>query len=113
MKKSILFIVLLLVVGAAQSIAQRTISGSVSDESGIPLIGATVLEKGTSNGTVSDADGSFSLTVGDGAVLIVSYIGHETREIPTDGVSELDIVLAESARGARRAEMPLRASGWR
>ncbi len=58
----------------------RQASGHVEDSQG-PLIGATVMEKGTNNGTVTDFDGNFSLNVQPGATLVVSYVGYESMEI--------------------------------
>jgi hypothetical protein len=65
------------------SILQQTkrITGTVTDSSGEAVIGANVKEKGTTNGTVTDADGNFSLTVAENAVLQVSYIGYITQEV--------------------------------
>ena len=59
---------------------QKAASGTVADSQG-PLIGATVLEKGTNNGTITDADGRFSLNVKPGATLVISYVGYETQEV--------------------------------
>ncbi|WP_373517654.1 SusC/RagA family TonB-linked outer membrane protein, partial [Pricia sp.] len=74
------------------------ISGSVTDQNGAPLPGASVVEKGTSNGSVSDFDGNFQITVGDGeAALIVSYIGYATLEIPVNGQTSLQISLQEDS----------------
>lgn len=58
-----------------------TASGSIVDETGIPVIGATIIEKGTGNGTVSDIDGNFSLKVSEGTPLTISYIGYSTIEM--------------------------------
>ena len=58
----------------------KKVTGRVSDSMG-PLIGATVLEKGTSNGTVTDMEGNFSLSVSQGATLVVSYVGYLTQEL--------------------------------
>ena len=55
--------------------SQTTISGKITDTSGEPLIGATVLEKGTTNGVVSDFNGNYELTVADGSTIVVSYTG--------------------------------------
>lgn len=77
--------------------SQRTVSGTISDSGGEALIGATVLEKGTNNGTVSDIDGSFALAVGDAAVLIVSYTGFATQEIEVGSQAEFTILLNEDA----------------
>ncbi len=73
----------------------QTISGIVTDASG-PLPGANVLVKGTSLGTITDVDGSFTLSgVEPGAVLEISYIGYTTVEVPVDGQSVYNIVLKE------------------
>ncbi len=58
-----------------QQINQKRIKGTIIDENGEPIIGANIVEKGTTNGTVTDVDGFFSLQVEEGAVLHVSYIG--------------------------------------
>ena len=79
---------------------QFQLSGSISDSEGQPLPGASIVEKGTSNGTQSDFDGNYTMEVANGnAVLIVSYIGYATKEISLNGQSVLDIVLEESAAG--------------
>ena len=62
--------------------AQQEISGTVVDETGEGVIGATVMEKGTSNGTVTDFDGNFKLKVQAGRTLVFSYIGYLTQELP-------------------------------
>ena len=62
--------------------AQEAITGNVVDQTGEPVIGATVMEKGTSNGTVTDFDGNFSLKVAAGKTLVFSYIGYQTVELP-------------------------------
>ena len=61
--------------------AQQEITGTVSDIMG-PVIGATVMEKGTSNGTVTDFDGNFKLKVEAGKTLVFSYVGYLTQELP-------------------------------
>ena len=76
---------------------QNTISGKVTDENGDPLPGATIIEKGTTNGTATDVDGSYRLTVPDDAVLLISFIGHETQEIPVNNRSVIDATLNLSA----------------
>ena len=62
--------------------AQTEISGTVIDPTGETVIGATVMEKGTSNGTVTDFDGNFTLKVEAGKILVISYIGYLTQEVP-------------------------------
>lgn len=74
---------------------QRTVSGVITDASGETIIGATVLVKGTTQGTVSDIDGAFTLEVTDDAVVAISYIGYLPKEIPVAGRSTLSIVLHE------------------
>lgn len=71
-----------------------TIRGNVVDSNGIPVIGASVLVKGTSNGTITDIDGNFILQNATGT-LIVSYIGYKTQEISLSGQNNLNIVLKE------------------
>jgi len=78
------------VVASVQQSKQAT--GHVADSQG-PLVGATVMEKGTSNGTVTDMDGYFSLNVKPGATLVISYIGYETQEIKAG--DDLNIILKE------------------
>jgi hypothetical protein len=81
---------------AAESVASveqtKQATGQVVDAEG-PLIGATVMEKGTSNGTVTDINGNFSLNVKSGATLVISYVGYVTQEIKAG--SGLRITLAE------------------
>ena len=59
----------------------KAVSGVIIDASGLPVIGANVLEKGTSNGTITDLDGKFTLNVKPGATLVISYIGYVSQEI--------------------------------
>lgn len=78
--------------------AQSVVTGSVKDGSGEPIIGATIMEKGTPNGGVTDLDGNFSIKVGDHATLVVSYVGYERQEVSVAGKSTVNIVLTESGR---------------
>lgn len=71
------------------------VTGIVTDQNGEPLPGSTIQEKGTNNGTITDVDGRYSLSVGDNAVLIVSFVGFEAKEIPLNGRSVIDVVLVE------------------
>lgn len=68
------------------------VSGTVTDATGDPLIGATVVVKGTTDGTVTELDGSYLLNVREG-VLVFSFTGYETQEIAIDGRSRIDVVL--------------------
>ncbi|WP_288373160.1 TonB-dependent receptor [uncultured Algoriphagus sp.] len=74
-----------------------SISGTVKDETGMPLPGATVLVKGTTNGTVTDLDGNFTLEVSEGAILQISYVGYELQELPVNGQSIFEIQLKPDA----------------
>jgi len=72
------------------------ISGVVVDPTGETVIGANVVEKGTTNGTITDTNGKFTLEVGDKAVLIVSYIGYESREVNVGNQRSFTIRLSEN-----------------
>ncbi|MBU2916248.1 MULTISPECIES: SusC/RagA family TonB-linked outer membrane protein [Reichenbachiella] len=74
-------------------VADLTVSGVVLDEMGQPLPGATVVERGTTNGTVTNLDGKFSVTVSEDAVLVVSFLGYKTQEVTVGGRSVLDVNL--------------------
>lgn len=74
------------------------VDGHVTNEAGEPVIGASVTVKGTSNGTSTDATGSFSVTVPENAVLVISAVGYNTIEVPVNGRSSIDIRLTQSAR---------------
>jgi TonB-linked SusC/RagA family outer membrane protein len=81
-----------------QQITLRRITGRVLDEKGEPVIGANVMEKGTTNGTTTGIDGSFSLNISEGAMLQVSYIGYLTKEIPVDERNNMDITILEDTQ---------------
>jgi len=76
---------------------QSSVSGTVTDDTGAPLPGASIVEKGTTNGTQTDFDGNYTINVADGATLVISYIGYATQEIPVNGQSTIDVTLAEDA----------------
>ena len=82
--------------GDVQNVQQATkkITGTVVDAQG-PVIGASVMEKGTTNGTVTDFDGNFALNVNPGATIVISYIGYETQEIKVGNQSNINITLSE------------------
>ncbi len=78
------------------TMAQRTITGTVTDTEGESLIGASVLVKGTTTGTVTDIDGSYSLDVPEGEqTLVFSYTGYATQDVVTSASNVLDVVLSE------------------
>ena len=76
--------------------AKKKVTGIVKDQNGEPIIGANVVEKGTTNGTVTDVDGKYSLEVSPSAILQISYVGFDTKEIPVKGKNTMDIFLAEN-----------------
>lgn len=82
----------------AYAIVQQNnkVTGTVNDDLG-PITGASIIEKGTTNGTITDIDGMFSLDVKPGATLVISYIGYKTQEI-TAGNSPLNILLEEDTQ---------------
>jgi TonB-linked SusC/RagA family outer membrane protein len=77
---------------------QNTITGKVTDANGEPIIGANIIEVGTTNGTVTDMDGNFSLKVADNATIRVSYIGYVEQEINTAGKTSFNITLVEDTQ---------------
>ena len=95
MKK--LFFVLICSLLSVAMMAAVTVRGTViSTEDGLPVIGASVLEKGTSNGTITDFDGMYELTVQADATLVVSYVGLVTQELKVTG-SQMDVRLSADA----------------
>ena len=90
---TLLLFALIFSVGAMM--AQRTVTGTVTDDTGESLIGANVLVKGTTTGTVTDIDGSFSIDVPDAInTLVISSVGYTTEEFDVTGITTLDVVLA-------------------
>jgi len=100
MIKSIFYSLIAALLCIQGVVAQDTVTGTVTDAQNIPLPGASVLEKGTSNGTTTDFDGNFTIEVGEeNAVLEVSYIGYSTLEMPLNGQSNVTIqLLVDSAQ---------------
>ena len=73
-----------------------TITGVVNDKSGEPIIGANILEKGTTNGVITNVDGEYTLKVkGANSVLIVSYIGYKSQEITVGNQRKINVTLAD------------------
>ena len=95
------FLVLLLMLGMlfglpGSMFAQKhVVTGTVVDQNGEPMVAVTVMEKGTSNGTITNFDGVFSLSVANNATLSVSFVGFKTQETSTTGKSNVRIVLRE------------------
>lgn len=76
---------------------QITVQGVVKDQTGETVIGASVMEKGTTNGTITGIDGDFSLNMSPNGTLIVSFVGYKTQEVQVKGQKQLQVVLSEDA----------------
>jgi TonB-linked SusC/RagA family outer membrane protein len=90
--------VLCILVCSLTAFAQNRVSGRVVDVSGETVAGANVVEKGTSNGIITDIDGRFTLSVGENAVLRISYVGYVTQEVAVANRTMLDVTLLEDAQ---------------
>jgi len=78
--------------------AQTTVTGTITDTSGMPLPGASIVVKGTTNGVSSDFDGNYSIDVSsNSATFVVSYVGYATKEVAYTGATTLNITLSEDA----------------
>ncbi len=87
---------LFLLLFAVQAIyAQSVCKGVVTDADNAPLIGVSIYEKGTTRGTVSDVNGSYSIECSPNAILVFSYVGFATQEIELNGTTTLDVTLTE------------------
>lgn len=76
----------------------KKVTGTIIDETGEPVIGANVVQKGTTNGSITDIDGRFSLEIPEDAILEISYIGYLTQSIPVKNKSSLQITLREDTQ---------------
>src|SRR5688572_13947799 len=90
------YLVVFFVFAASLANAQsRTVTGTVtSADDGTPVPGVNILEKGTSNGTVSDADGKYSINVSDNSTLVFSFVGYSSQELPVGSQSTISVSLA-------------------
>lgn len=80
------------------ALAQKiTVTGTVTDPSGEPLIGASVLAQGTSNGTATDIDGNYTINVDANGTLVFSYVGYDTQNVAIKGRTKIDVQLAENS----------------
>lgn len=94
-----LFLLLTLLSFSLTALAQQKVTGKVKDSSGESVIGASVVVKGNNTmGTITDFDGNFMLDVPAKSVLVISYIGYVTQEVPTAGKNSLEIVLKEDTK---------------
>ncbi len=96
MKKYYLPVTIFLLCIAFCAQAQQTVSGTIQDPQGGTLVGASVLEKGTNNGTIADVEGNYQITLTTGEpTLLFSFIGYLTEEIPVNNQSSLNVTLRE------------------
>ncbi|MCB0583881.1 MAG: SusC/RagA family TonB-linked outer membrane protein [Phaeodactylibacter sp.] len=98
MEKRLLLFTSLVLFLSMTAWAQRTVTGTVIDDLGEPLIGANVLEVGTSNGTITDIDGKYSIDVQEGASLQFSLIGYNSQTVEVGAESMIDITLQEGVQ---------------
>ncbi|WP_421869199.1 SusC/RagA family TonB-linked outer membrane protein [Marinoscillum sp.] len=117
MKKLFTKVFLIAMLATPAMAQQVTVSGTVTDaDSGEPLIGANIVEKGTTNGTVTDYDGNYQVNVSPGSILVISYIGYETQEFPlnnrttinaklTLNLEELDEVVVVGYGSVRKSDL--------
>ena len=94
LNRKVAAVLVMTLLAAFPALAQKiTVHGTVFDELGDALIGATVMEKGTTNGTAVDFDGNFELNVSPDATLVVSYVGYDSMDVPVNGRTEINIVM--------------------
>src|SRR5688500_10024647 len=96
--RSLLYVatVFMLLLIAQAALAQtRTVTGTVTDDTGSPMPGVNVAVKRTTNGTTTDGKGSFSIEAGDDAILVASFIGYSTQEFKVGTLSKVDFKLEE------------------
>ena len=94
-KLSLILAMVISTIGFAM--AQRTVTGTVSDTKGEPMVGASILVKGTTTGTISDVDGKYSLKVPESATtLSVSFAGFQSQDIALGASNVIDVILEES-----------------
>ena len=100
MKTRLLFLLAFVVMCCTTAMAQITVKGTVvQDSDSEPLIGVAVLESGTSNGTITDADGNFSIQVkSNNASLVVSYVGYITQTFKVEGRNQVTVRLVEDSK---------------
>lgn len=75
----------------------KKVTGVITDDKGEPIVGANVIEKGSTNGTVTNVDGNFTIDVSEGSILLISYVGYDTYEIKVTAKTSYNIVLKEDS----------------
>lgn len=118
MKRKLTMVLALFFIGIGMAFAQTQVQGLVVDDTGEPVIGATILIQGTSQGTVTDIDGNFNLTAPTGGTLVVSYVGYLSQEVAVS--SRVNVTLVPDTQlldevvivGAMGITRPPRAAGY-
>ncbi len=97
LNRKLLIVMAMFMAVALPALAQKiNVRGTVVDETGEALIGATVMEKGTQNGTATDIDGNFQISVAPNATLVVSYVGYNPLDVAVDGRTDISITLSQN-----------------
>lgn len=96
--QSLMIVVLTFVFGLNASAQKISVSGIVKDATGEPVIGASVVEKGTTNGVSTNFNGEFTLSVPTNATLLVTYVGYQKQDVPVNGQKNITITLEEDAK---------------
>lgn len=94
--RKVLFILTMCLAFTVNAMAQLTVTGRVTGEDGLGIPGASVLEKGTTNGTITNLDGNYSLRVADNATLVFAFMGFSSQEIPVQGRANINVTLQVS-----------------
>lgn len=98
LQRALLLALLFVCLAPLSALAQTIqLTGTVTDTKGESLIGASILEKGTGNGCITDVDGNFTLTVSPKATIVISYVGYVTQEIPLNGQKNIKIALKDDS----------------
>ena len=97
-RKIVLSIVALLAVGFAAYAQTRQISGTVKDEGGNAIVGASVIVDGSTNGVTTGADGGFKISAPANGHLVVSFIGYEDQKVSISGKTSVEVILKEDAQ---------------
>lgn len=95
--KKFLFLMVGLLFSLGLNAQSITVSGTVTDPQGEPLIGASVLAEGTTTGASTDIDGNYSIKVASNAVLVVSYVGYDTQRVPVEGRTTVNVEMKENS----------------
>ncbi len=98
MKTKLSFLLVLMLLVQVSWAQAQNVKGKVVDASNEPIVGATVVVKGTTNGTATDVDGNFTVNAASDATLVVSFIGYLTEEVAVNGRSSINVTLAEDLK---------------